>query len=854
MNKLWLIAALLISGLAYSVEPIQPANTVLGCGASPCAPSGLTQSQIGAILGNLTYGAAPFPVLVSPGITYAPGDTITLTGGTSTIAAQIRVGQTQAVSAAVNAGGSGGTNGACTVAATTGTGTQAQFTGTVSGNALTGPLTVAVAGSYSSNPTTLSAVPVTGCSLAGATVSMVMGVLSTTVQTSGTYTTTPPNPASQGSTTGSGSGATFTVTWGTNGPNVPGTPLTLTQFGAKCDGVTDDTAAITKWALSAQPYTTLAMEAGVVCIFDPSNGGTATYGMNFQNLSHFVINGNGATIRAKAASSTTGNSFLMRFKTSTDIVIMDLILDGNVANRTGTPSYGGDNIFIEDGSARILFDHVRSINSTKDGWDVNPDGSPTTQATYPTDITWRDCDGVGNYRQGISLIGSVRATITGGNYSSITGEAPSSGIDIEPDSTIVYANSYTRIQNVDTSFNAGPGINIAGHPTSVTATSASPAVFTGMTVSNGTQLVLGGTTAPIGFTKGVTYFVVATSGNTFELAATLGGTAINSSSTGTAVTVQSYTNHVLIKNWSAQSNATYAISINSVKDLEIDGAFISNVSATPPSSQGIIDLTNDPGLSDISLRNLHFDNITAAAGNLIYTSSGITDRIFIDGVHAEGVSTSLIGVVGTATVLNVDAINDTYANAAINVGANSVVRNVSLDTLSGYDLYCSSANVELDNWTVKDWANSSRAFYIDSGCTGFIANGVTALQSTSIPGPVWTFTVPPKQITNFVAHSAGTDYVPVAISGCGTAGTIRLNGLSGTFLVGTGAGTCTFTFTINGSTGLIAPTGWIANVYDVTAKLACVPNGAIASTTAGVALCNASVTTGDLVTFNLVPF
>lgn len=82
-----------------------------------------------------------------------------------------------------------------------------------------------------------------------------------------------------------------------------------------------------------------------------------------------------------------------------------------------------------------------------------------------------------------------------------------------------------------------PAIYIKGVTQAVTATSASPAVFTAAdtAVPNGTPVILGGT-APTGFTAGVTYWAVASSGMTFELAATRGGSAINSSSTGTGVT------------------------------------------------------------------------------------------------------------------------------------------------------------------------------------------------------------------------------------------------------------------------------------------------------------------------------
>lgn len=62
----------------------------------------------------------------------------------------------------------------------------------------------------------------------------------------------------------------------------------------------------------------------------------------------------------------------------------------------------------------------------------------------------------------------------------------------------------------------------------VTATIASPSVFTGLTVPNGTKCWLKTTVnLPGNFSPYIKYFVVGTSGNTFQLALTSGGTAIN---------------------------------------------------------------------------------------------------------------------------------------------------------------------------------------------------------------------------------------------------------------------------------------------------------------------------------------
>lgn len=73
---------------------------------------------------------------------------------------------------------------------------------------------------------------------------------------------------------------------------------------------------------------------------------------------------------------------------------------------------------------------------------------------------------------------------------------------------------------------------------SVTATSANPCVFTwtGNPLINGQSVMLGGTAVPAGFTAGFPYYVVSSSGNTFQLAATFGGPSLGASSTGTAVT------------------------------------------------------------------------------------------------------------------------------------------------------------------------------------------------------------------------------------------------------------------------------------------------------------------------------
>ncbi len=166
----------------------------------------------GAIL--ITHMKAVSATPSAAGTGYAPTQTITLTGSTGTNPI-LTITSTKVVSATIAAAGTGGTPGPQTVTGTTGTGTKFQASVTVSGGgAITAVLSITVAGVYTVNPTSISAEPVTGASLTGAQLDVVMGVNVVTPSTPGDCTVLAASPVAQGSTSGSGTGATFTVLWG----------------------------------------------------------------------------------------------------------------------------------------------------------------------------------------------------------------------------------------------------------------------------------------------------------------------------------------------------------------------------------------------------------------------------------------------------------------------------------------------------------------------------------------------------------------------------------------------------------------------------------------------------------------
>lgn len=100
------------------------------------------------------------------------------------------------------------------------------------------------------------------------------------------------------------------------------------------------------------------------------------------------------------------------------------------------------------------------------------------------------------------------------------------------------------------------------------ATDASPAVFTapGSAFSNGTPVALAAPPLPQllpgGFTAGTTYYVVSASGDTFELSATSGGSAINSSSAGTGAVNQVVEQYLRVITSGTFSSATFAVMVN----------------------------------------------------------------------------------------------------------------------------------------------------------------------------------------------------------------------------------------------------------------------------------------------------
>lgn len=147
---------------------------------------------------------------------YAPGETITIAGGTGAPAV-LKVGTTQVASARVHDGGSGYVDGVRILTLTTGTGSAAKASVKVSGGAVVSVASVFLPGAYTVNPTLVRS-PTSAAAGSGATFDIIMAPLFTTVSDAGNYRVLPAlNRAAQASTNGSGNGATWILVQ-TNAP------------------------------------------------------------------------------------------------------------------------------------------------------------------------------------------------------------------------------------------------------------------------------------------------------------------------------------------------------------------------------------------------------------------------------------------------------------------------------------------------------------------------------------------------------------------------------------------------------------------------------------------------------------
>lgn len=256
--------------------------------------------------------------------------------------------------------------------------------------------------------------------------------------------------------------------------------ISVSDFGAVGDGVTDDTAAI-QAALDLSGSIIIPDGNYVVGPLYPRNNTNITFGSSVELLAksgyiwsdcvfrldlvkNIVIHGNGATVRMRK-----------------DEYPLQEVINGNLINseyRHGIRIFGCEDV---------------TVNNLK-FVDCGGDGIVIGGGAYQTckNININQCQSINASRNGLAVTNAINVYVNGGNYSGTNRFPPQFGIDIEPNPGEGYEMVNINVTGAYTSDNAGGGVSVvvpsADNPISVNIsdwTSRNDGVNGGFLVSNG---------------------------------------------------------------------------------------------------------------------------------------------------------------------------------------------------------------------------------------------------------------------------------------------------------------------------------------------------------------------------------
>ena len=223
------------------------------------------------------------------------------------------------------------------------------------------------------------------------------------------------------------------------------------RYGAKGDGVTDDTAA-----LQSAIRATLAQ--GGRLMLDAGKTYRISRGLNFIGGSRFELDGRGATLEMAGGAPVSWGYFMLHFAQCSDFTVRDLRLDANRKRRTPR-EVDAHNVMVV-GSRRFAFSRVRSDNAVTDGYYLAA-RDRARPGTFCADGLFLECSADHGYRQGMSIINATRIRIIGGRFTRTRGTPPQAGIDVESNrGSAMPGNSDIAIFGASFTGNAGRGISL----------------------------------------------------------------------------------------------------------------------------------------------------------------------------------------------------------------------------------------------------------------------------------------------------------------------------------------------------------------------------------------------------------
>ena len=238
--------------------------------------------------------------------------------------------------------------------------------------------------------------------------------------------------------------------------------INVKDFGAKGDGVTDDSGAILE-AIEALPKT------GGTLLFPPGkyiqgDGTSKEIGFIFDGYKNIKITGIGAIIEAHPENPPLIATCGFWFKHCENVIVEGITYDGRLDSRQANPgdlqAYNQQHAFnVWEGNKQITFLNVTAKRSMMDGFFV---GANITHVNEPQNIVLDNCVADSNFRQGLSVVRVDGLRVIGGSYINtgrIKGTLPMAGIDVESNSNAEgQKNNGVEITGILAENNVGTGV------------------------------------------------------------------------------------------------------------------------------------------------------------------------------------------------------------------------------------------------------------------------------------------------------------------------------------------------------------------------------------------------------------
>ncbi len=208
-------------------------------------------------------------------------------------------------------------------------------------------------------------------------------------------------------------------------PSKPAGALDVRKFGARGDGVTDDTAAL-QAALDAGAGKTVYVPSGVYLVFADGYRDGGRGGLVPRSGTRIVM-ASDATLAARTTSSS--DYVVVRVERVSGVTIEGGTIRGERHTHTGRGGEWGYGIGIF-GATDVTLKDLTLRDAWGDGIfieEAQPDWSVTSR-----NITLQNVASTGNRRQGLSVLGVDGLTVVDSVFERSGGTPPSAGVDIEP--------------------------------------------------------------------------------------------------------------------------------------------------------------------------------------------------------------------------------------------------------------------------------------------------------------------------------------------------------------------------------------------------------------------------------------